>query len=480
MRNRERRAARAKQRDRQRAQGRSSRTWPGEDSAGAGVFGAGVFGSPPSAPSVADLAKAVLAAAESCARGDAAAPAECAAKLSSWPFTELHTVVERAVDMAALDGLTHAWRNGWQPADLWQLIRRRLSGPAVGYLVELLAADADRYSPAAFAPAWQAQLRQLGARVNWPADQPHLGQWAARAGMSRAEAVELVVSFLALLRTVPRLDELVAPPGSPARSGPASAGARATGSPRAAGPASGGASHPAGGVDEKVLAKVRALLAKAESTEFEQEADAFFAKAQELMSRYSLERAVLDADHGRPASGGPGGRRIWLDAPYLSAKSLLVNAVAGANRARAVFHQHLGFVTVLGDEVDLEIVELLSTSLLLQASRAMVHAGRQIDRRGQSRTKSFRQSFLVSYAARIGERLSEASAAAQAEVVHELGDGRLLPVLASRERAVDELFERLFPALTTRRVSVSNPAGWGAGRAAADLADLDVRRSVRG
>ncbi len=419
---------------------------------------------PPEPPSAVEIAQAVLTAADERARGDAGSPARCAAALTRWPLTALAESVERGVDLAALDGLTHAWRCGWQPADLWQLTRRRLAAPAVGYLVELLAADAERRPVATLAPAWQAQLRELGAEVNWSADQPHLGQWAARVGLPRSGAVELVVELLALVRMLPPLDQLLPPPGTAAASGAAAGSAAGAGA----------------GVDEKVLAKVRALLAKAESTEFEQEADAFFAKAQELMSRYSLERAVLDADRERPASGGPGGRRIWLDAPYLSAKSLLVNAVAGANRARTVFHQHLGFVTVLGDEVDLEIVELLSTSLLLQASRAMVHAGRQTDRRGQSRTKSFRQSFLVSYAARIGERLTEASAAAQAEVVHELGDGRLLPVLASRERAVDELFARLFPALTTRRVSVSNHAGWGAGRAAADLADLDVRRSVRG
>ena len=60
------------------------------------------------------------------------------------------------------------------------------------------------------------------------------------------------------------------------------------------------------------------------------------------------------------------------------------------------------------------------------------------------------------------------------------GDGRLLPVLVARERAVQERVSELFPLLVSRRVSVSNNAGWTAGRAAADLAVLDVRRAVRG
>ena len=37
--------------------------------------------------------------------------------------------------------------------------------------------------------------------------------------------------------------------------------------------------------DEKVLGRVRALLAKAESTTFPEEAEALTAKAQELMAR---------------------------------------------------------------------------------------------------------------------------------------------------------------------------------------------------
>ncbi|MDQ2709996.1 MAG: DUF2786 domain-containing protein, partial [Actinomycetota bacterium] len=332
---------------------------------------------------------------------------------------------------------------------------------ALGYLVDLLAADAARHSEAALAPAWSAQLRRLEAEVWWRTDEPHLDQWTARHTVGRTEAVALVVEWIAMVRLLPTMSELIPPPGSPA--------ARTAGASRKTTPE---------GVDPKVLTRVRALLAKAESTEFAEEADAFFAKAQELMSRYALERAMLDAD-APDAVAAPGGRRIWLDAPYVSAKSLLIDQVARANRSRAVFHSGLDCVTVLGDEVDLELVEVLSTSLLVHASQAMVAAGRQQDRYGQSRTKSFRQSFLVSYATRIGERLSAADVAVAQAVAGELGDGRLLPVLAARTAAVEELFGQLFPRLTSKAVSVSNAAGWGAGRVAADLANLDVRRAVR-
>ena len=43
----------------------------------------------------------------------------------------------------------------------------------------------------------------------------------------------------------------------------------------------------------ELAAKVRALLAKAESTTFEAEAEALFAKAHQLMVRNAIDEAVL-------------------------------------------------------------------------------------------------------------------------------------------------------------------------------------------
>jgi hypothetical protein len=39
--------------------------------------------------------------------------------------------------------------------------------------------------------------------------------------------------------------------------------------------------------------------------------------------------------------------------------------------------------------------------------------------------------------------------------------------------------EQSFPRLVHKRVSISNAAGWGAGRAAADLALLDIHQALR-
>lgn len=220
--------------------------------------------------------------------------------------------------------------------------------------------------------------------------------------------------------------------------------------------------------DARLLDRVRALLSKAESTEFPEEAEALTAKAQELVSRHALHQALAEgADRERP-----GLRHILLDDPYADAKSLLVNVIAKANRCRAVCLTGYGVSTVLGFETDLRATELLYASLLVQATRAMTAAG---SAGTGHRQPSYRRSFLVAYAHRIGERLDTASAHA----VEIVADDRLLPVLAARRTAVDDAVGEAFPELTTRNFGISNHRGWAAGRAAADRADLAAFEEVR-
>ena len=197
------------------------------------------------------------------------------------------------------------------------------------------------------------------------------------------------------------------------------------------------------------------------------------AKAQELISRYALDR--LMGEGAARDGNAPHVRRLWLDAPYVRAKASLVAAVASANRCRSASADRWGFCVVVGGAADLDAVELLVTSLMVQADAAMLRHGRRPGRAGTTRTKSFRQSFLTAYATRIGERLAAASvAAARASGVD------LLPVLRSQEARVSEEFDRLVPHTVGRSARVSNGEGWVAGLAAADLAVLDVNERLEG
>jgi hypothetical protein len=128
----------------------------------------------------------------------------------------------------------------------------------------------------------------------------------------------------------------------------------------------------------------------------------------------------------------------------------------------------------VGFAEDQETVEMLYTSLLVQATTAMLARGD----RPVTRTRRFRQSFLIAFAARIGERLQEADDAVVAEADRAHGGG-VLPVLASRAAAVEEHLDRLFPDLRSRRVVVRDAAGWHAGTQAADRAQLGHDGTLR-
>lgn len=373
--------------------------------------------------------------------------AQCVQPLLALPAT----TVDRAVDVLLGDLLRRKFAGGWTPLDLAEVSRRRIQEAGTSYLLDAVAAVTDEYPAPLVDPRWRAQLELCDGRTWWDRRRSQLSQWGERDGRSQAEALVVIIELLGMLEHLPCLEQVLTPPGAPVRSGP-----RQTIDP----------------AQEKVLAKVRSLLAKAESTDFDEEAEALSAKAQELMSRYALDRALLD--HVRGVRQHATLVRIWLDAPYVTAKSMLVDAVAHANRCRAILSRDLGSVTVVGDELDLRVVELLTTSLLLQGSRAMLATGSQSTRSGVSRTRSYRQSFLVAYAGRIGERLRAANETSTSDT----DASRLLPVLSARSRAVDELIEQQFPDLVSKRVSVSNAAGWGAGRAAADLARLDVNQAL--
>jgi hypothetical protein len=232
-------------------------------------------------------------------------------------------------------------------------------------------------------------------------------------------------------------------------------------------------------VDQRILDRVRALLAKAESTGFPEEAEANSAKAQELMARHRIDQVLLAAAD-RSGDDQPAGRRLGVDNPYEQPKALLLDCVAQANRCRSVWHKQLGFATVMGFPADLDAVELLYTSLLVQATAAMLHEGSRRDRAGRSRTRAFRSSFLTAYAARIGERLRTATETATRGAAAETGRGDLLPVLAAREREVDEAVAELFPELVSHHLRVTDREGWASGTAAADRASLQLRERLTG
>lgn len=341
---------------------------------------------------------------------------------------EAAPVLERELARTVAD----LWSDGWAPADLVQAVTRSLSAAHGGLAAAVAVADGRSRVRRGerLHPRWQAQLDALEER--------HDGEVRLPPGSVRVALV--LLAFVLRLGPVP---STVPPPGTPADA----------------------RWERASGLDERILARVRALLAKAESTPFDEEAEALTAKAQELIARYSLDEALL---HDHDDVGQPSVRRLPVDPPYVDAKAVLLHAIGAANRCRVIHSPDFGWVTLFGYDADLDAVELLGASLLAQATAAMARHGSRRDAAGRSRTRSFRRSFLLGFAGRIGERLREA---ADAEVAAS-DAGALLPVLAARDDRLEAAVAEAFPELDHISGSISNGSGYFAGRAAADEADL--------
>jgi Protein of unknown function (DUF2786) len=229
--------------------------------------------------------------------------------------------------------------------------------------------------------------------------------------------------------------------------------------------------------EERTFTRIRGLLTKAESSDYSEESDAFMAKAQELMTRYCIDRTMVEADAEEDGIQQVDARRVWLEDPYIEAKALLLANVASANRARAVVDPVFGFSTLVGHPEDLDATDLLFTSLLVQAMGRITALGKDPTFGRRSRKPSYRRSFFVGYAGRIGSRLREANEAATVAADHAFGNC-LLPVLARREEQLDAAVGTLFGELEELKFSLTDVAGWAAGTAAADMAELAVREKL--
>ncbi|WP_159944354.1 MULTISPECIES: DUF2786 domain-containing protein [unclassified Nocardiopsis] len=371
-----------------------------------------------------------------------------AARLADTEDPAWADAASRAVLTALLEALASAWTRGWQPAETVRQAGRVLNPVAAAVCADAVAADLERHSPATVDPRWTAQVRALGAEPSWGGPEGYLGHVCAAHGLSRFEAVEEALRLLAALRVLAPLHRLCPLPG--------------TYRPRPE-----GAAH----ADPAKLARVRALLAKAESTEFPHEAEALSARAQELMARHSIDRALLAEEPGRDPEA-TAGRRLPVDAPYDEHKAVLLHEVAEANHCRAVWDRDLGLCTVMGFPGDVDAVELMFTSLLVQAEAAMRASGSVRDRSGRAAGRAFRSSFMSAFAVRVGERLAESSRAAHEAAAAETGTD-LVPVFAAREREVEAAVAEAFGELTYSRVrGPASEDGWHEGRAAADAASL--------
>ncbi|SCL38116.1 Protein of unknown function [Micromonospora pallida] len=220
-------------------------------------------------------------------------------------------------------------------------------------------------------------------------------------------------------------------------------------------------------MSDAMLSKVRKLLAKAEDPACTPaESAALTAKATELIARYGVDRALLAARD--PATDPVGDRVVDVVAPYARDKAGLLAAVADPLRCRCVRRREgNGFTMHLfGFASDLERVDLLFTSLLVQAAHGL--AGTAVP--AGAHPAAFRRSWLAGFAQSVGERLRAAEAAA-VEVAAADGPSVAL-VLVDRSDRVQRRLAEVYPRLRTAGPRRLAGTGYSAGVDAGRRADL--------
>src|SRR3954471_10134162 len=188
---------------------------------------------------------------------------------SGWPEVVSRTLVEfLRVSVAA------AWRIGWQPAELARHVGRETSAVHASMAADMIAGEMRGYPGATVDLRWAAQVtglsavsawaRQAGAKAGaiwdggwWGSDEQYLGTWRAALGeFDPTVGVATALETLHVLLHLRALELLLPLPGA----APVTTSARPDAAPSGAGLA--------GAADERMLSRIRALLAKAESTEF--------------------------------------------------------------------------------------------------------------------------------------------------------------------------------------------------------------------
>lgn len=378
--------------------------------------------------------------------------------LEEWDAADEHGAMSLG-SLALSNMIAAVYEGGWQPFDLLHVVRRQQtvavsSVAAAAILHQSDLSDADMRAP----QDWVDQLSEICA--TYPRVASHteatpsflaalLRSHGRTDYMARNDLWQSVLALLGQWQTLPRWPRIGPLPSQwPKKRAPAAP--RSTTGPDTP--------------NDKALGRIRGLLAKADATDFDEEAETLTAKAQELMTRYSIDSLLLTEGNVDVVS-----RRLHVDNPHAPAKAQLLHGVSEVNRVKSIWDPTYAVATLVGTPVDVEQTELLFTSLLIQATRALSHSPKAKRRKG-SASAAFGKAFLYAYAVRIGERLAGADAHVVEEASEQAGD--LLPMLAAQTVAVEEEFERLFPSVRAMRGPRLDAEGWDSGHAAADEADL--------
>ncbi len=174
--------------------------------------------------------------------------------------------------------------------------------------------------------------------------------------------------------------------------------------------------------EDKMLARIAALLRQAEGTSNTHEAEAFMAAAQRLATATSIDLAVARAHSAtRTAAQVPSMRTITIGEPGsrgLRTYVQLFAGIAAANEVRCDVASNSTYVYAYGFAEDIDATHALYASLVVQMVRAC-DAYLATGAHRPTPTITARLNFQLAFGARVGQRLSEARDQARREATQE-------------------------------------------------------------
>jgi len=206
-----------------------------------------------------------------------------------------------------------------------------------------------------------------------------------------------------------------------------------------------------------VISKVQKLLRVAESSDKIGEVEAAQSLAQELITKYQIEEAMLNNHVGE---GGIISFRVETPKPYAIDKSVLLNSIAKYNFCKVLRGDT--YCMIYGYESDIQLCIALYNALSLHMINEMrIKLSKTNEIKAEKHPKAWAKGFFSGYAISIEERIRFSKSKVIKEVESDVSKSLEL-VVRDKQHAIEEYFQKLDRKKATDR-KLTSVSGYRAG-----------------
>lgn len=233
---------------------------------------------------------------------------------------------------------------------------------------------------------------------------------------------------------------------------------------------------------ETIADKIAKLLAKAERTDNDAEAEAFFAKAAQLQAQHEIDQSMIDAARGNDANPVEK-MQFMCKGSYAKAHMYALLGMAKAMGMKGFYVPGSSTikVVIVGHKRDLVDLETLWSSILIQMARGAKRYinGWKLDRWDFTPSERYnaQRSYMVGFGDGVAEILRRVRQDAARELEAVQGPGVGL-VLVKKAEVVKHAFDTMYPNLKSGRGMKINGSAHGAGQVDGRNANTGGRKAI--